>query len=132
MRTTCVKEARELLKQAKKYIKDTYGWGTKEYRATVHESKSGLRLNVKLLKPIKGFKIICDCLQKTVNIQNCHFDATHRDILDQVKESIQEEFDKGIYEGTINGMDWRIGIINEKYFPVQNAAGSFATNLYNA
>lgn len=128
---TNIMEARQLLKEAKIDIKEKYGWNTRDYKASVHETKKGLKLIITLLVPRKGFSKIYAEITEKVKVKLIHSDTTHKKIIDTVTSVISAEFDKGVTKGFINDIEWKIGLTNEQFFPVKNATIDFVNKLYD-
>ncbi|OZB98051.1 hypothetical protein [Paenibacillus sp. XY044] len=129
MNTDSVK-ARSLLKTAKQDILKMYGWTAKDYSARISETKQGLKLNIKLLVPRKGFKTICDFLIDKVGTRHSHVDVMHKSVLSQVESIIEQEVEKGIDYGSISSMDW-IVYSTEGSRKVQNSTIRFMNSLYD-
>lgn len=128
METNAV-QARNLLKLAKQEINRVYGWSAKEYSARISETKNGLKLNIKLLAPKKGFKTISDFLIDKVGVKYKHLDVMHKPISMHIESIIEEEIKKGVECGSISNMSWEV-YSTEGNRKTQNATIRFINNLY--
>lgn len=120
--------ARRKLKEVKLEIKEKYGWTTKDYRANIYETKQGLQLSIKLLSIRKGFREICDCIQKKIDIKRGVFSTIPAGKV--AEEIIKKEFENGKTSGEINGIKWHIPFTQKRFRPVKNAAAVITNNLY--
>lgn len=129
MNTDSIK-ARCLLKSAKQDILKLYGWTAKDYSARISETKQGLKLNIKLLVPRKGFKTICNFLIDKVGTKHSHVDVMQESVFAHVESIIEQEVKKGIDYGSIFNMEWKV-YSTEGSRKVQNSTIRFMNSLYD-
>ncbi|WP_311078253.1 hypothetical protein [Paenibacillus polymyxa] len=127
---TDVNKAREILKSAKQDIVKMYGWTSKDYSARISETKKGLKFNIVLLKPKRGFKTIYDYLTDKIKIQYTYSDVTRRSVWEGVETMIEEQVESGVTGGLIFDMEWKTYPTLFGTEKTQRALGEYINNLY--